>query len=856
MLGGQRIMDFQLLNKMDESDMLAELVDPAGYRGYLQTMSHFSSYSWRNVFLIFKQVPNASKLADYDTWKNQYGRTIIRDSTAIRIKVPVPQEPVKKMVTKTDPTTGTAVLDENGKRIMVEVITEAPMKFKQSNFFDISQTKGAPVPVLAGDVLSDESLNRAFTDVLKTMSFSDEQADIYSMVRQIVLGKIENNVSDKNGLNIDSIIFVVCRRFGVETDIDFIGLDRLLDADALETIVNQSDGLITDIESRFAAVCKERGLDPMTLYDPAEPSVDNSTEPPKVITAVTSSHNGTKLDNESKQAVAVPYIKELRTAAVTGVEFSQYHVKPISTGETVEKAQESERIEPMIQSAQTTEATTQSTPLTPQFQPTEKSKPVKPTEPPTLKHPPDTSITITERNQYGYTRPELLPLNKDRAIVLFRREMTIFLLHKDNTEVIALYDSDIHNHNGIFGVAYNVWQNSREYIGLASGNPEDRLEAKFIFDTGDSFAVYQTEPDKSSAAYKSYEELQKNELSIDRRQYHLIYTAPLPDPPSDTPAGIFMWVTASEQLLDGYKGRAMAISDILSIKKDGVITSHYANGRTFKQLLDFVGEEGRGIVRVREKGAEVKEIENAAYSSSVMENTLNDKQTSETVVSNTSNDEAVVVATTEQPHQSQPQNEQSATSAALIETTLSSEVTPEQTATVQTAATQTASTQSSPPALPEIRTEVSVYKLSFEKADEYGVTDTYDLSRRTDIDCAEAIDKAIKTNKKNGNRYDLATPTGALLERYGKERMTWVLSKHILFVPQKFSEANISWTKEFVNEELGTGDEKPTFTLNTHHAVLEAFINQFRKLLDRTPTFDERMKAAKKKSEAFNKSNG
>jgi hypothetical protein len=830
-------------------------------------MSHFSSYSWRNVFLIFKQNPNASKLADYDTWKNQYGRTIIRDSTAIRIKVPVPQEPVKKMTVQTDPATGAAALDENGKRIMVEVITEAPLKFKQSNFFDISQTKGEPVPVLAGDVISDESLLGVFTDTLKAMTFSDEH-NIYSMVRHIALERLKKNDSDKNGLYIDSIIFVVCWRFGLETDIDFIGLDRLLDTEALETIINHSDGLITSIEDKFTAVCKERGLDPMTLYDSAESSDELTKEPPKTITAVASSHNGTKLDEEPKLS------KEQRSEIIVGIEFNQYLVKPASTEETVERVHEPEEINPMIQSVQTIAETTQSTPPIPSTSPTPTTpqlpldkipKPVKPIEFTALKHPPDTTITVSERNQYGYTRPELLPLNKDRAIALFMREMPVYLLKKDNTEAMAYHISDIHNHDGVFGVAYNVWQNSREYIGLASGNPEDRLEAKFIYDAGDSFAVYQTEPDKSPVAYKSYDELQKNELSIDRRQYHLIYTAPLPDPPSDTPAGIFMWITADR--LDDYKGRGMAVSDVLSIKKDGVITSHYANGRTFKQLLDFVGEEGRGIEREHEREANVMEAENAANdSTSVMVTAMQAKQENETVISNTFNNENAVSTVTEQPHQSQtktqPQFEQSATSAAsasstsLTEATLSSEVTPEQAAAVDTLSTQNTSTQTSPPALPEIRAEVSVYKLSFEKADEYGVTETYDLSRRTDIDCAEAIDKAIKANKKNGNRYDLATPAGALLERYGKERMAWVLSKHILSVPHKFSEASISWTKEFANEELGTGDEAPTFTIHTHHAVLEAFINQFRKHLDRNPTFDERMKAAKKKSEAFNKSNG
>jgi hypothetical protein len=704
------------------------------------------------------------------------------------------------------------------------------------------------------------------------MSFSNEQTDTYGMVRQIVLDKFENNDSDKNGLNIDSVIIVVCKRFGVEADIDFVGLDRLLDADALETIANQSDSLITAIESRFAAICKERGLDPMTLYNPAEPSAESIAEPPKDITAVTSSHNGTKLDDEPT------YSKEQRSEILTGIEFNQYLVKPL-TEETENEINDVDKSISAFPLEKEVEEVRQSTPpalSTPKLLPVEKPTPVTPTEPPTLKHPPDTTITITERNQYGYTRPELLPLNKDRAIALFRREMTIFLLHKDNTEAIALYDSDIHNHNGIFGIAYGVWQNSREYIGLASGNLEDRLEAKFIFDTGDSFAVYQTEPDKSPAAYKSYDELQKNLLSIDRRQYHLIYTAPLPDPPSDTPTGIFMWVTASEQLLEGYKGRAMAISDILSIKKDGVITSHYANGQTFKQLLDFVGEEGRGIVREREKEVEVKKTENTAdYSSSAKEIALNEKQTIETVISSGNNDEATVTAATEQPHQSQtqtqPQIEHSASSASsatpvtLTETMPSTEIIPGQTTALQTASKETVETthtestlptQTKPPALPVIKSDLALFRVSAKEAEEHGTTELYELDRRMNRHCAKTIANAIRHHKKGDNSYDMATPADRLIRSYGKERMMWVLSKQILAAPKGFSEANRSWAESFVNDGTGSGDDIPAFTIDIHHALLDIFINEIRASLDKNPSFNERMKAAKKKSEAFNKSNG
>ena len=62
-------MDFKLLDKMDIAEILSELNDPAEYRGYLQTMSRFSGYSRRNIFLIYKQMPHASKLADFKNWK-------------------------------------------------------------------------------------------------------------------------------------------------------------------------------------------------------------------------------------------------------------------------------------------------------------------------------------------------------------------------------------------------------------------------------------------------------------------------------------------------------------------------------------------------------------------------------------------------------------------------------------------------------------------------------------------------------------------------------------------------------------------------------------------------------------------
>ena len=801
-------MDFSILSKMDANEMLAELFDPAVYKGFLQVMTHFSSYSWRNIFLIYKQMPHASMLADFDIWKEQYKRKIIRDSKSIKIYAPVPQKPKPKFVEKLDPTTGAVMLDDNEKKIMEEIFIDVPPKYKPTSYMDISQTEGAPVPRLAGDVMSDEALHGVFIDILKEMS---PQIDIPNAIKQIAQNRLDGGDLESAVFVIDSIAYALYRRFGIDADIDFVGYDGFLNVEMVENICKSADDLIADIEGRFAAVCRERGLDPMTLMAAAEvkPQPEVITEVPKAV------------DDEKNQDTPL-YTKELRTGTVVGVKFSEFDVMPLSASETsiIDEAD----AEPAMMPADT--------------------KPIIPAEPPVLKYPPDPTITIADRNEYGYTRPELLPLNKDRALILFRRGMTIYALDKDGTESMALYFADIRNHDGIFGVPHSAWVNSKEYISFTSGKPEDRLEAKFIFDDGDFFAVYQTEKDKTPTAYKPYEAIAAEGLNISRHDYSLVHIAPLPSSPSDTPTGLFMWVNAER--LDDFNGRALMTSDVLSIKKDEIITSYYANGRTFKELLDFIGEEGR-IYRFDDE-VEDEIVEIVTVNESITQEKYEPPAIAETIEPKANEIPPAVDDSKAEP--------QAATDAAAQATTQLQQPSTEQTPS------QTSNDPATPPpdpALPIIKSDAPLYRLSAKDAESHGAEGVYNDSRRVDIDCAEAIAKSITAHKKEGNSYDLVTPADSLLKRYGKERMMWVLSKHIL-VTKGFSETNKKWAHDFVysdkGDNTGSGDDSPAFSINVHHAVLDAFVDRIRAALKKNPSFLERMKAAKKKSEAHNNSSG
>ena len=98
-------------------DDFGEILSNKSYTEFLRAVSNFHTYSRRNILFIFKQMPHATNVASFDSWKNQYNRTIIRDSKSIRILSPVPTEPQKKLIEKIDPTTGSPILDSEGKKI-------------------------------------------------------------------------------------------------------------------------------------------------------------------------------------------------------------------------------------------------------------------------------------------------------------------------------------------------------------------------------------------------------------------------------------------------------------------------------------------------------------------------------------------------------------------------------------------------------------------------------------------------------------------------------------------------------------------------------------------------------------------
>lgn len=79
---------------------------------------------------------------------------------------------------------------------------------------------------------------------------------------------------------------------------------------------------------------------------------------------------------------------------------------------------------------------------------------------------PDPSVSISDRDSYGYLDDEMLPLSMERATELFEQDLTVYLLYEDDTGAIAFDREDIDNHSGIFGIDRNDWIALQDYEAM------------------------------------------------------------------------------------------------------------------------------------------------------------------------------------------------------------------------------------------------------------------------------------------------------------------------------------------------------------------------------------------------------
>ena len=104
-----------------------------------------------------------------------------------------------------------------------------------------------------------------------------------------------------------------------------------------------------------------------------------------------------------------------------------------------------------------------------------------------------------------------------------------------------------------------------------------------------NFSIYQVPPGPEGRdfRYRSYEDLQADGLSVDRKNYQLVYTAPLD---KDTTLDEIYRRFNIEHPSD-YKGHSLSMGDIVVFRQDGKQTAYYVDeGADYRQVPEFFAQ--------------------------------------------------------------------------------------------------------------------------------------------------------------------------------------------------------------------------------------------------------------------------
>jgi len=190
-------------------------------------------------------------------------------------------------------------------------------------------------------------------------------------------------------------------------------------------------------------------------------------------------------------------------------------------------------------------------------------------------------------NAYGYTDSNMLPLTKERALELMERDVSVYMLHTDNTEAMAFDAEDIRSFDGIFGVEASEWETVKDRFA-----PPD-YEKAFLSNPADSFAIYQLRDNDNTAQlrFMNAEYLEKKGLSAQKENYAAVYAGSL-DRRGDTQDRLDeLYETFNIRRPEDFRGHSLSVSDIVALKQNGVVSCHYVDSWGFKELPGFLKPE-------------------------------------------------------------------------------------------------------------------------------------------------------------------------------------------------------------------------------------------------------------------------
>ena len=616
---------------------IKELFESDKYRQYLSTMSRFHRYSVNNTMLIYMQRPDATHVAGFNKWRDQFGRNVLKGEKGIRIIAPTPYKKKVEEI-KTDPETNAPVLDADGKAIIEEKEIRIPM-FKVVSVFDVSQTAGKPLPQLAADLSGNVQQYEVFMEALRRASpvpmeikpvardtdgfFSikaqsitiragmSEVQTVCAAVHEIAHAKLHDyehmteladdgetilvpgeKSRNTEEVEAESISYAVCQYYGIETGENSFGYiatwskgKELKELRAsLETINKTASELITDIDRHFAEICKERGIDREDLAAAEQPSVE-AQEVEKLYMV-----DNDKYIHVQRSDTGIDYTiydagsaKVLDGGVLDGTEqqLSTAALEVCKLHNIGEAAPI--RLAPLELLQDVQEANELPLGAAEQITgavavPTDAADTMLPELEQAVPMP-DPTLTVDDMRSYGYLDSDMLPLSKDRAVELLEHDITVYMLHPDNAEEMVFEAEDIIKHDGMFGITQPDWDAVKGHI------PPRDVEQRFLNSPTDSMAIYQLRRD--APVELRFANLGSLAAPPDPANYEAVYTREVyPDDDTGRILENFYYIFNDERPGD-FVGHSLSVSDIVALKQDGKVSYHYCDSMGFQELPAF-----------------------------------------------------------------------------------------------------------------------------------------------------------------------------------------------------------------------------------------------------------------------------
>lgn len=206
---------------------------------------------------------------------------------------------------------------------------------------------------------------------------------------------------------------------------------------------------------------------------------------------------------------------------------------------------------------------------------------------------PDEQVSAPDMQEYGYFYDGMLPVTRERALELDAAGLTVYVLHEDNTESMVFDSQEIMDHGGIFGVDREEWEKSPQFHEKVMERQEHQQEREqaFLAQNRDCFAIYQvSRDDPQNVRFMNLDWLKSHDISIDRSNYDLIYTAPLRESGTVPEQLEKLYEQFNLQKPADFHSPSMSVSDIVAIKQDGKVSCHYCDSVGFTQISGFLPE--------------------------------------------------------------------------------------------------------------------------------------------------------------------------------------------------------------------------------------------------------------------------